>query len=48
MNALPLEFVLGMLMALLFLERMPGRQIFIALLVLPTVISPIAPERCMW
>jgi multiple sugar transport system permease protein len=30
-----------MLMALLFLERMPGRQIFVALLVLPTVISPI-------
>jgi multiple sugar transport system permease protein len=39
--ALPLELVLGMLMALLFLERMPGRQIFVALLVLPTVISPI-------
>jgi len=33
--------VLGMAMALLFLDRMPGRQIFIALLVLPTVISPI-------
>src|SRR5471032_3567 len=39
--ALPLELVLGMLMALLFLERMPGRQIFVSLLVLPTVISPI-------
>jgi multiple sugar transport system permease protein len=39
--ALPLELVLGMAMALLFLDRMPGRQIFIALLVLPTVISPI-------
>jgi multiple sugar transport system permease protein len=39
--ALPLEFVLGMAMALLFLERMPGRQVFVALLVLPTVISPI-------
>ena len=39
--ALPLELVLGMLMALLFLERMPGRQVFVALLVLPTVISPI-------
>jgi multiple sugar transport system permease protein len=39
--ALPIELVLGMAMALLFLERLPGRQIFIALLVLPTVISPI-------
>ena len=41
MIALPLELVLGLVMAQLFLERMPGRQIFIALLVLPTVISPI-------
>jgi multiple sugar transport system permease protein len=39
--ALPLELVLGLLMAQLFLERMPGRQIFVSLLVLPTVISPI-------
>jgi len=39
--ALPIELALGMGMALLFLDRMPGRQIFIALLVLPTVISPI-------
>jgi multiple sugar transport system permease protein len=39
--ALPLELVLGLAMALLFLERMPGRQIFIALLVLPTVITPV-------
>ena len=39
--ALPLELVLGMLMAQLFLERMPGRQMFVALLILPTVISPI-------
>ena len=39
--ALPIELLLGMAMALLFLDRMPGRQIFIALLVLPTVISPI-------
>jgi multiple sugar transport system permease protein len=39
--ALPLELVLGMAMALLFLERMPGRQVFVALLVLPTVISPV-------
>lgn len=39
--ALPLELILGYLLAQLFLERMPGRQIFVALLVLPTVISPI-------
>ena len=39
--ALPLELVLGMLMAQLFLERLPGRQIFVSLLVLPTIISPI-------
>lgn len=39
--ALPVELVLGLAMAYLFLERMPGRQVFIALIVLPTVISPI-------
>lgn len=39
--ALPLELLVGFLMAQLFLEHMPGRQVFVALLVLPTVISPI-------
>jgi multiple sugar transport system permease protein len=39
--ALPLELVLGLAMAHMFLERMPGRQVFISLLLLPTVISPI-------
>ena len=39
--ALPLELVFGFLLAQLFLDRMPGRQIYVALLVLPTVISPI-------
>ena len=39
--ALPLELIFGFLLAELFLEKMPGRQIFVALLVLPTVISPI-------
>jgi multiple sugar transport system permease protein len=39
--ALPVELVLGLLMALLFIERVPGRAIFIALLVLPVLISPI-------
>ena len=39
--ALPLELVLGYLLAMLFLEKMPGRQVFISLIVLPTVLSPI-------
>ena len=39
--ALPIELLLGLAMALLFLEKMPGRQVFIALLVLPVVVSPI-------
>jgi len=39
--ALPLELILGLLMALLFLDRMPGRQVFVALLVLPTMIAPV-------
>jgi multiple sugar transport system permease protein len=39
--ALPVELILGLLLAFLFLERMPGRQVFVALLVLPVVISPI-------
>jgi multiple sugar transport system permease protein len=39
--ALPLELLIGLLMALLFLERMPGRAIFVSLLVLPTMIAPI-------
>jgi multiple sugar transport system permease protein len=40
-TALPLELLLGLAMAQLFLDRLPGRQIFIALLVLPVVVSPI-------
>lgn len=39
--ALPLELVLGMLLALLLLDRLPGKQIFVALLILPVVTSPI-------
>ena len=39
--ALPAELILGMLMALLFLDRLPGRQIFVALLVLPIMIAPV-------
>jgi multiple sugar transport system permease protein len=39
--ALPVELLLGLMMAQLFLDRIPGRQIFIALLDLPEVVSPI-------
>jgi multiple sugar transport system permease protein len=39
--ALPIELVLGLLMAQLFIDHLPGRQVFIALLVMPVVISPI-------
>ena len=39
--ALPAELLLGLALAYLFLDRMPGKQIFIALLVLPVMISPI-------
>ena len=39
--ALPAELLLGLALAYLFLERMPGKQIFVALLVLPVIISPI-------
>ena len=45
--ALPVELILGLLLAYLFLERMPGRQVFVALLVLPVVISPIV-SGAMW
>jgi multiple sugar transport system permease protein len=39
--ALPIELLLGLLMAQLFIEHLPGRQVFVALLVLPVVVSPI-------
>jgi multiple sugar transport system permease protein len=39
--ALPLELILGLLMAQMFIDHLPGRQIFVALLVLPVVVSPI-------
>jgi len=38
---LPLELILGLALAQLFLDRLPGRQVFIALMVLPVVVSPI-------
>jgi multiple sugar transport system permease protein len=39
--ALPLELLLGLAMAQLFIDRLPGRALFIALLVLPVMVSPI-------
>jgi multiple sugar transport system permease protein len=39
--ALPVELLLGLAMAYLFLDKMPGRQILVSLLVLPTIISPV-------
>ena len=45
--ALPIELMLGMLMALLFVDRLWGRPIFVALLIIPTVISPIVAGT-MW
>ncbi len=39
--ALPIELVLGLLMAQMFIDHLPGRQVFVALLVLPVVVSPI-------
>ncbi len=45
--ALPAELILGMLLALLFVEKMPGRGVFVALLIIPTVISPIV-AGAMW
>ncbi|ORE95498.1 permease component of ABC-type sugar transporter [Stappia sp. 22II-S9-Z10] len=39
--ALPLELLLGLAMAYLFLDRLPGRPIFVTLLVLPVLVSPI-------
>ncbi|MGF1475998.1 MAG: carbohydrate ABC transporter permease [Geminicoccaceae bacterium] len=39
--ALPLELILGLAMAFLFLEDLPLKRVLVALLVLPTVIAPI-------
>jgi multiple sugar transport system permease protein len=39
--ALPIELILGLALAQLFLDPLPGRPVFIALLVLPVVVSPI-------
>jgi multiple sugar transport system permease protein len=39
--ALPVELILGLVMAQLFIDRIPGRAVFVALLVLPVLVSPI-------
>lgn len=39
--ALPIELILGFALAVLFLEHVPFKRAFIAIILLPTVISPI-------
>ncbi|MEP2031341.1 MAG: sugar ABC transporter permease [Paracoccaceae bacterium] len=39
--ALPIEVFLGYLLAVLFLEKLPLKQVFVAIILLPTIISPI-------
>lgn len=39
--ALPIELVLGYLLALLFLQKLPFKQFLVATILLPTVIAPI-------
>lgn len=39
--ALPIELILGYLLAVLFLEKLPLKQVFVAIILLPTIISPI-------
>lgn len=39
--ALPIEVVLGYLLAQLFLEKLPGKQVLVAVILLPCIISPI-------
>lgn len=39
--ALPIELILGYLLAVLFLEKLPFKQTCVAIILLPTVISPI-------
>jgi multiple sugar transport system permease protein len=39
--ALPVQLVLGFALAALFAPEFPGKRVFVALMVLPTVVSPI-------
>src|SRR5262245_33251018 len=45
--ALPIQLVLGLLMAQHFLEDHPWKKLFIALLIIPTVMSPVVAGS-MW
>ena len=45
--ALPLELIFGLLLARLFLQKFPGRQILIAIIVTPSVIAPFV-AGAMW
>ncbi|XWN30308.1 MAG: sugar ABC transporter permease [Devosia sp.] len=45
--ALPLQLLFGLMLARLFLEKFPGRQIMIALIVVPSVIAPFV-AGAMW
>jgi multiple sugar transport system permease protein len=45
--ALPLELIFGLALARLLLNPIPGRQVFIALLILPAVICPVV-GGAMW
>jgi multiple sugar transport system permease protein len=45
--ALPIELILGLLIARLFLEPIRGRQLLVALLILPSVIAPFV-GGAMW
>lgn len=39
--ALPIELILGYLLAVLFLEKLPMKQVLMGMIILPTIISPI-------
>ncbi|MFV2064347.1 MAG: carbohydrate ABC transporter permease [Chloroflexota bacterium] len=41
MVALPIELILGFALAVLFLEYVPFKRVFIAIILLPTVIAPV-------
>ncbi len=45
--ALPLELALGMLLAWLLLNKLPGKQAFVALVLLPAVMAPFV-AGAMW
>ena len=39
--ALPLEFIFGLLLALLLLKKIPFQRLFVGLLIIPAVLSPV-------